>query len=111
MRLLHDLLGRRHQQHAGNEGERRQLIRLGLAPEGEIREDCTGEHRNDERGREKDAFSPRYTSIAAGGDRCEADRKSVVEGKSVSVRIELGGSRIIKKKTKTNQKKHNRQTQ
>src|SRR3546814_15575874 len=28
------------------------------------------------------------------------DRKSVVEGKSVSVRVDLGGSRIIKKKTK-----------
>src|SRR3546814_21080404 len=32
-----------------------------------------------------------------------ADRKSVVEGKSVSVRVTLGGSRIIKK-TKTNKK-------
>src|SRR3546814_13252591 len=30
------------------------------------------------------------------------DRKSVVSGKSVSVRVDLGGSRIIKK-TKTNQ--------
>src|SRR3546814_11845755 len=28
------------------------------------------------------------------------DRKSVVEGKSVSVRVDLGGRRIIKKKTK-----------
>src|SRR3546814_13606442 len=28
-----------------------------------------------------------------------ADRKSVVEGKSVSVRVGLGGGRIIKKKT------------
>src|SRR3546814_13773131 len=28
-----------------------------------------------------------------------ADRKRVVEGKSVSVRVELGGSRIFKKKT------------
>src|SRR3546814_15131367 len=27
------------------------------------------------------------------------DRKSVVEGKSVSVRVDLGGRRIIKKKT------------
>src|SRR3546814_19367094 len=37
---------------------------------------------------------------------CEApslmnpDRKSVVEGKSVSVRVDLGGRRIIKKKTR-----------
>src|SRR3546814_18522450 len=29
-----------------------------------------------------------------------ADRKSVVEGKSVSVRVDLGGRRIIKKKNK-----------
>src|SRR3546814_17882572 len=29
------------------------------------------------------------------------DRKSVVEGKSVSVRVDLGGSRIIKKKKNT----------
>src|SRR3546814_15358040 len=33
----------------------------------------------------------------------EADRKSVVEGKSVSVRVGLGGRRSIKKKTTTNQ--------
>src|SRR3546814_21167325 len=30
------------------------------------------------------------------------DRKSVVEGKSVSVRVDLGGSRHIKKKTTEN---------
>src|SRR3546814_20841379 len=29
----------------------------------------------------------------------DLDRKSVVEGKSVSVRVDLGGRRIIKKKT------------
>src|SRR3546814_14816113 len=33
--------------------------------------------------------------------RCE-DRKSVVEGKSVSVRVDLGGRRIIKKKNLCN---------
>src|SRR3546814_18796477 len=31
------------------------------------------------------------------------DRKSVVEGKSVSVRVDLGGRRILKKKKKKNQ--------
>src|SRR3546814_19533108 len=31
--------------------------------------------------------------------RQNVDRKSVVEGKSVSVRVDLGGRRIIKKKT------------
>src|SRR3546814_20951621 len=30
-----------------------------------------------------------------------SDRKSVVEGKSVSVRVDLGGRRIIKQKNKT----------
>src|SRR3546814_15200995 len=29
---------------------------------------------------------------------CSLDRKSVVQGKSVSVRVDLGGRRIIKKK-------------
>src|SRR3546814_17753184 len=32
------------------------------------------------------------------------DRKSVVSGKSVSVRVDLGGRRIIKKKNNTNKK-------
>src|SRR3546814_9477922 len=32
------------------------------------------------------------------------DRKSVVEGKSVSVRVDLGGRRTIKKKTKNHDK-------
>src|SRR3546814_10965309 len=42
-----------------------------------------------------------YLSI--GCEPC-TDRKSVVEGKSVSVRVDLGGRRIIKKKN--NQKKN-----
>src|SRR3546814_16756184 len=33
--------------------------------------------------------------------RCDIDRKSVVEGKSVYVRVVLGGSRSIKKKKRT----------
>src|SRR3546814_15032168 len=33
------------------------------------------------------------------------DRKSVVEGKSVSVRVDLGGRRIIKKKKETQKTK------
>src|SRR3546814_13547489 len=43
-------------------------------------------------------------SIAAGppstqfDDRISTDRKSVVAGKSVSVRVDLGGRRLIKKK-------------
>src|SRR3546814_19469323 len=34
------------------------------------------------------------------GEMREADRKSVVSGKSVSVRVDLGGRRIIKKTDK-----------
>src|SRR3546814_12697437 len=37
------------------------------------------------------------------GEGVELDRKSVVEGKGVSVRVDLGGPRIIKKK-KNNKK-------
>src|SRR3546814_11359852 len=35
-------------------------------------------------------------------DALSADRKSVVQGKSVSVRVDLGGRRIIKQKTHIN---------
>src|SRR3546814_15669704 len=38
----------------------------------------------------------------ADSQRPTPDRKSVVEGKSVSVRVDLGGRRIIKKKKKEN---------
>src|SRR3546814_14851886 len=34
----------------------------------------------------------------------EGDRKSVVKGKSVSVRVDLGGRRVIKKKNMTKRK-------
>src|SRR3546814_20524406 len=36
---------------------------------------------------------------ASTGKIFQGDRKSVVEGKSVSVRVDIGGRRIIKKKT------------
>src|SRR3546814_16937609 len=42
-------------------------------------------------------------------ERGTADRKSVVEGKSVSVRVDLGGRRIINKK-KHNKKNAQRQS-
>src|SRR3546814_17124849 len=38
-----------------------------------------------------------------------ADRKSVVSGKSVSVRVDLGGRRIIKKKKRTKTSKQKQQ--
>src|SRR3546814_18551586 len=39
------------------------------------------------------------------GDAAAVDRKSVVKGKSVSVRVDIGGRRINKKKTKKIKKK------
>src|SRR3546814_17705206 len=51
------------------------------------------------------APGPRLRASAGLGHRRSGDagdRKSVVSGKSVSVRVDLGGRRIIKKKT-TNQ--------
>src|SRR3546814_14091070 len=43
------------------------------------------------------AFEQGFHGIAA----CRTDRKSVVKGKSVSVRVDLGGRRVTKKKRKT----------
>src|SRR3546814_11077648 len=47
-----------------------------------------------------DTEGPGLTGIAFVGFLDQRDRKSVVEGKSVSVRVDLGGRRIIKKKNK-----------
>src|SRR3546814_11773470 len=44
------------------------------------------------------AFTAKLTRLD--GKKFEQDRKSVVEGKSVSVRVDLGGRRSIKKKKK-----------
>src|SRR3546814_8770872 len=46
----------------------------------------------------------RMTSCTARTPSPLGDRKSVVEGKSESVRVDLGGRRIIKKKKKKNYK-------
>src|SRR3546814_14458896 len=46
----------------------------------------------------RNRYMTRKTSTIA-----SRDRKSVVEGKDVSVRVDLGGGRIIKKKKKTSQ--------
>src|SRR3546814_11963495 len=43
----------------------------------------------------------RLAVVAADPSRLERDRKSVVEGKRVSVRVYLGGGRIIKKTKNT----------
>src|SRR3546814_14494313 len=42
-----------------------------------------------------------YVSLVANGVICGLDRKSVGEGKSVSVRVDIGGRRLIKKKQTT----------
>src|SRR3546814_14663229 len=53
---------------------------------------------------ERQARRPRTPDAS----RPRGDRKSVVSGQSVSVRVDPGGRRIIKKKTT---KKHNKKTQ
>src|SRR3546814_17244582 len=45
------------------------------------------------------AAGQRFGQPDHAGRRAETDRKSVVSGKSVSVRVDIGGRRIIKKKT------------
>src|SRR3546814_16949861 len=45
-------------------------------------------------------FSTVIPPMATQGASIRPDRKSVVSGKSVSVRVDLGGRRIIKKKKK-----------
>src|SRR3546814_974345 len=52
-----------------------------------------------QRGRHGHAQPPFRSSRLIGAER--QDRKSVVQGKSVSVRVDLGGRRIIKKKTQS----------
>src|SRR3546814_19753626 len=44
------------------------------------------------------AFSRHATPAKGSAFRAQPDRKSVVSGKSVAVRVDLGGRRIIKKK-------------
>src|SRR3546814_11555797 len=43
----------------------------------------------------------RASTVLSVGSTMSIDRKSVVSGKSVSVRVDLGGRRIIKKKKQT----------
>src|SRR3546814_20677994 len=49
-------------------------------------------------------FSCRFGTVSPDIYRKIKDRKSVGKGKSVSVRVDLGGRRIVKKKTKTKKK-------
>src|SRR3546814_20465834 len=43
-------------------------------------------------------LAPALKALLSGKETCLGDRKSVVSGKSVSVRVDLGGRRSIKKK-------------
>src|SRR3546814_10930142 len=45
-----------------------------------------------------------HAKLDGGAGAVKRDRKSVVKGKSVSVRVDLGGRRIIKKKKKKTNK-------
>src|SRR3546814_13757732 len=70
----------------------------------------SGTGRNDRQRRNEQIADDREPQRARGDHRIlgyRADRKSVVEGKSVSVRVDLGGRRIIKKQ-KNNQTRNNK---
>src|SRR3546814_13804507 len=55
-------------------------------------------------GRDDLDLAEHVLAFATREDATLVDRKSVVEGKSVSVLVDLGGRRIIKKKTTKNNK-------
>src|SRR3546814_14729008 len=61
-------------------------------------------YRDKYRGEYSALFGQRQYRYTLPENQLDLDRKSVVEGKSVSVRVDLGGRRIIKKK---NQHNHN----
>src|SRR3546814_13151966 len=50
-------------------------------------------------------LKPRLSAVIGRSTQIEADRKSVVWGKSVSVRVDPGGRGIIKKKKKKRKKR------
>src|SRR3546814_15471124 len=58
--------------------------------------------------REIAAVEGRYPAVLCGDERKE-DRQSVVEGKGVSVRVDLGGRRMIKTKSYTHKVEITRQ--
>src|SRR3546814_11387008 len=59
--------------------------------------------------RRRDAGPDGASTLRSGGFPRHSDRKSVVEGKSRSVRVDLGGRRIIKKQKKTYKNKEEHQ--
>src|SRR3546814_17322436 len=79
--------------------------RLAAAP---FRQATQGEQARGRGARTRPAHAATHAgdhSTRGGGSRSQArrlaDRQSVVEGKSVSIRVDLGGGRIIKKKKKS----------
>src|SRR3546814_17982405 len=56
------------------------------------------------RGKTPEEIAERTAEYEARSAAARQDRKSVVSGKSVSVRVDLGGRRIIKKKQKTHKR-------
>src|SRR3546814_14055642 len=80
-------------EQCGPDKKYRTLVALAGEPgaDGEARHELRQHHRQIEHPHEHPQ-PPRVDAFA--------DRKSVAEGKSVSVRVDLGGRRIIKKKIK-----------
>src|SRR3546814_13479763 len=66
-------------------------------------EPCLFQQRADEPARLRAGAGDRCACFGMAGASPTVERTSVVEGKSVSVRVDLGGRRIIKKKTLTQQ--------
>src|SRR3546814_11833107 len=90
-------LGRR-----GLEPRAADLIALDERHRAVITEVQAGQARRNEASKAIGAAKAQKDEATAQALMAEVDRKSVVEGKSVSVRVDLGGRRIIKKKTHHN---------
>src|SRR3546814_13113887 len=96
-------LGAQPQQVADREAQFGTVERVEMeaahAPGIELTAHLGGHRRGDELARGRMIVEPFEQPIHPRRDRRAAqDRKSVVEGKSVSVRVYLGGRRILKKK-------------
>src|SRR3546814_13444817 len=91
-----DLRPRAHQDHRGDHC-RAPPVAVGIAAEIPAAERTDQEARGIDGG-DVEKLRGVVAAREEGRGEIEGDRKSVVEGKSVSVRVDLGGRRIIKKK-------------